>query len=147
MTTGRALLFAIAALGAGGAAGSAPKGPPRETWVTPERRPKDCGWYRTADPEHWSDAQKAAAERECRVLEEWQAFVTARQACSADKDCALVESDCPFGCMNVPVAAAHAKVIAEKQRELQKKMDVVCKYKCQPVTRTVCEKGWCVGAW
>jgi hypothetical protein len=88
-----------------------------------------------------------AAEKECRVLEEWRAFVTGRQACSVDKDCVLVESNCPFGCRNVPVAAIHAKVVAEKQRELKKQLDVDCKYKCRPVARTVCEKGWCVGAW
>jgi len=48
--------------------------------------------------------------------------------------------------MNVPVAAAHAKVVTEKQRELWKKLDGDCKYRCRPLTHTVCEEGWCVGA-
>ena len=115
--------------------------------MTPERKPKDCGWYRTADPKHWPDKEKAAAEKECHVIEEWRAFVTAHQSCSTDKDCAVVASDCPFGCMNVPVAAAHAKAVTEKQTQLRKKLDTDCVYKCRPVTRTACEKGWCVGAW
>jgi hypothetical protein len=106
----------------------------------------NCGWYRTADPKYWSDKQKAAAEKECHVVEEWRAFVIARQSCSRDKDC-VVSSDCPFGCVNVPVAAVQAKAVTEKQAELRKKLDGHCKYKCRPVTRTVCEEGWCVGAW
>ena len=145
------LFLAVVALGTGGAiAASRPDpspGPPRETWVTPERQPKDCGWYRTADPKYWSDKQKVAAEKECHVVEEWRAFMTAHQGCSTDNDCAVVPSDCPFGCMNVPVAAVHAKALTEKQTALRKRLDADCKYKCRPVTRTVCEAGWCVGAW
>src|SRR5262245_50836275 len=147
MMIARGVVLAVVALGTAGAiAASRPDpspGPPRETWVTPERTPKDCGWYRTAD---WPAKQKAAAEKECHVVEEWRAFVTARQACSTDKDCAAVASDCPFGCMNVPVASVHAKAVTDKQTELWKKLDSDCMYKCRPVTRAVCEKGWCVGA-
>jgi hypothetical protein len=151
MRNGRAVLTAfifLATFGvtpaAPGRADSPPK--PRETWVTPDRKPEDCGWYRTADAKHWSDKMKAAAEKECYIVEEWRAFVTARQACSSDKDCGLVPSDCPFGCMNVPVAAVHATAVKKKQEDLEKKLDGRCKSKCQPVTRTVCEEGWCVGA-
>jgi hypothetical protein len=152
MRTARGLLLAVFALGTGAAAIAASppipsSAPPHETWVTPERTPMDCGWYRTADPKHWSNGQKATAEKECHVVEEWRAFVTTHQVCSTDKDCVVVPSECPFGCMNVPVAATHAKAVTEKQTELRKKLDGVCKYKCRPVTRTVCEKGWCVGAW
>src|SRR4051812_43426501 len=129
MIRGRILLFGIVALGTGAAFGGARQGAPRETWVTPERKPKDCGRYRTADPKHWSDAEKVAAEKDCQVEEEWRAFVTARQTCSVDKDCALVASDCPFGCMNVPVAATQTKVVDEKQRELRKRLTEECMYK------------------
>jgi len=113
----------------------------------PPRNPRHCDWYRTADPQYWSEQDKAAAERECHVVEEWRAFVTARQVCSVDEDCALVKSRCPFGCMNIPVAASQAKIVDDKQRELRKRLDDDCMYKCRPVTRTVCENAWCVGAW
>jgi hypothetical protein len=115
--------------------------------VTPARTPKKCDWYRTADPRHWSDEQKAAAEKECHIVEEWRAFVTDHQKCATDKDCVVVRSNCPFGCMNVPVAAVHAKAVEEKEADLRKKLDGECMYKCRPVTRTVCQDGWCVGAW
>jgi hypothetical protein len=151
MTIVRGLLLVVTGLGAGAAIAASRSdpapGPPRETWVTPARTPKDCGWYRTADPKYWSDKQKAEAEKECHVVEEWRSFVTAHQSCSVDKDCAVVPSDCPFGCMNVPVAAVHANAVTAKQTELRKKLDTDCMYKCRPVTQTKCQKGWCVGAW
>ena len=119
----------------------------RETWVTPEQEVNDCDWYRTADPKYWSDEQKAAAERRCRMVEEWRAFVTERQRCSSDRDCVLVASNCPFGCVNVPVAATHAKAVIGKQDELRKKLGRDCKSRCRPVTRALCEEGWCVAGW
>jgi hypothetical protein len=120
---------------------------PRETWVTPARTAKKCDWYQTSAPRSWSDEQKAAAEKRCHVAEEWRVFVTAHQGCSTNEDCVVVPSDCPFGCMNVPVAAVHAKAVTEKQTELRTKLDSVCIYNCRPVTQTVCEQGWCIGAW
>ena len=150
-STARGFLLALVALGTGGAIAASPLDPSRDprddTWVTPERSPKDCAWYRTADPRRWSAKEKAAAEKDCHVEEEWRAFVTARQSCSTDQDCALVATDCPFGCMNVPVAAVHAKAVTKKESELRKRLVRVCNYKCPPVTRTVCRERWCVGAW
>lgn len=147
----RGSLFAVGVLTAGAAIGASRSNPsarpPRETWVTPERKPMDCGWYRTADPKYYSDEQKAASEKQCRIVEEWRAFVTAHQACSTNKDCTVVASDCPFGCMNVPVAAVHANAVAEKQAELRGRLASTCSYKCKPVVKTACEKGWCVGGW
>jgi hypothetical protein len=141
MAMRRSLLFAMMLTGLGCAAGN----PARKTWVTPEREPMDCNRYLT-DP-YDSENGKIASERRCRIEEQWRAFVTARQGCSVDKDCVLVYSDCPFGCDNVPVAAAHATAVDELQRELWKRLGGRrCKHKCEPVTRTVCEHGWCVGA-
>lgn len=90
---------------------------------------------------------KAAYEKRCHVEEEWRVFVTARQGCSTNNDCVVVAADCPFGCMNVPVAAVHAKAVMDKQTELSTKLELRCVYKCQAVTQAVCEGGWCVGAW
>ena len=150
MSIRRSLLLAALVLVAVGttpfAFGNDAQAGPRETWVTPGRSPLDCGWYRTADPKRWSPKRKAAAEKTCRIVEEWRSFVTAHQDCSSDKDCVLVRSSCPFGCMNVPVGAAHAKALEQLQADLQEKLDDDCKYKCPPVTRTVCENGWCVGS-
>jgi hypothetical protein len=126
--------------------GAPPPPPPEERWMDPPRKPLDCAWYRSADPKHWSKEEKERSERECRLREEFRAFVTARQSCSHDDDCALVRVVCPFGCEAVPVNKAQVTAVAAKHEELAKKLETPCKWKCQPVSRTACDKGWCVAA-
>jgi hypothetical protein len=116
--------------------------------VTPKHEPFDCDWYRTPEAGYLSDSEKTWHVEECRIREEWRAFVTVRQVCSVDTDCVLVRSGCPFVCDDVPVAAAHALDVEELQRELWERLGGHCKFKCagEPITRAVCERGWCVGA-
>ena len=123
------------------------QGPIKESWVAPPRVPKHCDWYSTADSKYWSDREKVRAEHDCLLEEDLRRFVTARQQCSDDVDCVVVASDCPFGCMGIPVNVSHADAVSRQQAELRKKLDSECMYKCRPVTRTVCENRWCVAAW
>jgi hypothetical protein len=121
--------------------------PIRESWVAPARTPRHCDSYRTADPKYWSAEERASAEKDCWVEEELRAYVTERQHCSCDADCVVIPADCPFGCMGIPVNASEAAAVVRKQADLRGRLDSDCTYKCRSVTRTVCEKGWCLAAW
>ena len=100
----------------------------RSTWLVPDARARE--------------------ERACRVEEEFRRYVTERQQCSRDSDCVVVRTDCPFGCKGIPVSASHADEVIQKQDEIYSRLESRCVSKCERlVTRTVCDKGWCLAAW
>ena len=114
-----------------------------KTWVVPSREPRDCELYRTYD---WRAGDKIASEKECRLEEELRVFVMERQACTREEECVVVPTLCPFGCEGIPVTVSKARAVKTKLAELRKRYDGYCRYKCDPVWRTTCQKGWCVAA-
>jgi hypothetical protein len=141
------VVLVVLALALVGCPGRRPPGEVTETWIYPSREPrKKCDQYRTKDPARWSAQDKAESENECLLSEELRAYVLERQHCRRDEDCALVHADCPFGCMGIPVAASEFQAVAKKQDELLNLLIGDCRYKCDPVRRTVCRDGWCVAA-
>jgi hypothetical protein len=107
-------------------------------WLAPDRNARNCDKYGSV---------KADSENECRLVEEFRAFVTSRQACSMDVDCVVVKVACPFGCEGVPVNSSQAVAVEEKHKQLASKYNDYCRYKCRPVRRAACRENWCVAAW
>jgi len=89
----------------------------------------------------------AARERymwRCLLVHQFDAFVWERQACSADGDCTVVETYCPFSC-GVAVATIYSgDVSSEHDRlhaEYSKRAD--CMYKCNPTVGATCREHRC----
>jgi hypothetical protein len=79
------------------------------------------------------------------VQREYDAYVSARNACSVDSDCAIVFPSCPLGCYTA-VAVQYQAAVESKARELVDEYESQgqkCYYDCQAVQGAVCTSGNC----
>ena len=75
-------------------------------------------------------------------MQEFQAFVSKNQACSADDQCELIMPGCPFGCY-AAVSASAKPAVQKKLADLHAQMQPRCAYRCIGPPKVECQKGVC----
>jgi hypothetical protein len=157
---GVAFLFAIVGCAAPRSPSPAVWQVPAEDIATPEecaarmqlvenRRwetPKDCSLNEPL-PSVLTAWQKSA-KLECDLTEEFRAYVAPRRSCAVAEDCAVVATECPFGC-GIAAAKASARDIRLEADELVRRYraaGIDCKYQCSGATKATCRDHRCVDA-
>lgn len=89
-------------------------------------------------------AAACGAPSEEEVKEEFEAFVAARNQCTADDDCVLAAANCPLGCY-AAVNRQHQAEVEKKARELVEEYQSggrSCAYGCVGAV-PACQDGRC----
>jgi hypothetical protein len=80
----------------------------------------------------------------CLLEHDFRSYVRERQWCNMDRDCTIVDTQCPFGC-GVVVATKYASAVSGEHGRLlaEYSKTAACKYKCRPITSVQCVDNRC----